>query len=961
MWCLTKNQLNKFREALISGEIDPRKIENIGSEKRRALFEKFVDPENAINIDSLYESKLLLKNRERGYITWAKRAIGMNPQVRRDLASKIERLNELGVLDPKEFKAYKEDLVRTRLGVNISFKEAKTINQLSEERTRTKEVWDAELKEHPEWSEDPLTTRKQWIGNSSRIQYGLRERALENYVNDLKLETKRQRVSFKEDPIRAIVNPILEAPEFFNGLFKSVASSIDDSFFGRQGVKNLYGTPAQKRIWTRNFVKSFSDISAELRRKKIDGFDPMDFIKADIYSRPNAVNGKYKAGGYQLDVLSEEIFPTSLPEKVPGLGRLFKASETAFSGGALRMRADLADMFISKMDKQGINSLDPKQARGAGHLVGSLTGRGSLGKGEVFARQLNLLLWSAKFFKSNVETVIAPFTYLASKAGIIDKGNKGTQFARAEAAKNMVSIVGHVAGIMMLAKFLDPESVDEDPRSTNFGRVKIFGHWTDVTGGMRAIAIMAARLVPTSKDGEWGIWRKSSAGNWTDLTAGKFGKDDAVDVFMDALLLNRLAPISSIVRDYYKGSMFGGAPFNLGKSIINSAVPFSIQSVIDVKDEAFEAILGVAISEFVGFGVSTYKYQDNWERKTSIEMKQFKEQVGEQKFKDANESYNRAYNVWFDEVQKDQKYKDLSDEGKSKLRGDAKSAIKTKILNEYGYNKFKEPKTLEELKEKEVIKGLKPLRSLLNKAVEVIAKIKLSPQAMASEGERGVTAEKQKRFDEIEQRIDDIVEVINKRKKSKLLSPQGIKGMTDEVNRLIAEGEKLLTAPSEKGADTGFGRNPEFKKTKPKENVDTAIRKASDEFDVPSELLFDIALQESSLIADNVNTTPEGKEAGNPTGLFQFTDETWKNVIRFNSRKGSALYKKLKNTDRNDPETNAMAAAFLIHFGQLGKWDASENIWGEFWTTEELEKMGFYKQTIHHKKGVRPSVRLASG
>ena len=74
-----------------------------------------------------------------------------------------------------------------------------------------------------------------------------------------------------------------------------------------------------------------------------------------------------------------------------------------------------------------------------------------------------------------------------------------------------------MAGIMMLANFLDPESVDEDPRSTNFGRIKIFGHWTDITGGMRTIAIMAARLIPHKRNGEWGVWKKSSTGRFTNI------------------------------------------------------------------------------------------------------------------------------------------------------------------------------------------------------------------------------------------------------------------------------------------------------------------------------------------------------------------------------------------------------------------------------------------------------------
>jgi len=701
-WCLTVDQEARFKKALLDKKIDPFKLADMTSEERRALFEKYVDPENAIQINSLYESKLLLKNQVTGFKTWAKRALGMKPQAKRDLLSKIERLDEIGVLEPKDLKAFKEDLARTRLGLNITFEEAKTINKLSEERVKARDAWQAKVNKNVSWNDDPHATRKEWINDNDRIKYGITQIGLENYVNDLKLEARK--ISFRESPVRATLDAIGTVPS----IFKSLMASLDDSFFGRQGIKNLYGSRGQKKIWTRNFIKSFRDIGLELLAKKIEGLKPIDLIRADIYSRPNALNGKYKAGGYRLDVLSEEAFPTSIPERIPGLGRLFKASETAFNGGALRMRADLADLHISKMEKQGINALNPEEARGVGHMIGSLTGRGSLGKLEPVGREINLFLFSGRFFKANLDTLIAPIKYVAGKAKVIDTGTEGQQYARKEAAINTLSIAAHVAGILFIAKMLDPDSVDEDPRSTNFGRVKIFGKWIDITGGMRTIVTLASRLVPTYRNGEWGRWMKSSTGKWTNLSAGKFGQQDALDVFMDAILFNRLSPIARIVADEITGEMFGGESFDIKKSIVQSITPLSIQQVAEAKDDGFTPALAVAISEFIGLSVGGYKYKDSWEKRTSKEMIDFKDQVGQEKFNQANDAYNSAYNVWLQEVEKDSKYKELSEEGKDKLKTDARSAIKDKIFKEYGYKKKTEKKTKEEKEEEKVIKKLKP-------------------------------------------------------------------------------------------------------------------------------------------------------------------------------------------------------------------------------------------------------------
>ncbi len=691
-WCLTKPQEEAFRKALVDKKVDPFKLMDMTSEQRRTLFEKFVTPNNAKNINALYESKLLLKNQVTGFKTWVKRVVGLKPQVKRDLVSKIDRLNELGVLEPADLRAFKEDLVRSRLGLNITVEEAQDISNLSQKREADKVKWEKQLEENPEWVENPHETRKQWVGSKTRLEYGLSQVELENYINDLKLEARK--IDFKKEPARAIAHAVGKIPS----LFKSMMASLDNSFFGRQGIKNLLGSREQKRIWFRNFLKSFKDIGTELKGQ--DGnLRPMDMIKADIYSRPNSINGKYKAGDYRLGVLAEEAFPTSIPERIPGLGRLFKASETAYSGGALRMRADLADMLIKKADDTGINTLDPKEARPMGHLVGSLTGRGSLGKQETSADLLNLALFSARFFKSNFDTLTA-----------FGLDKKATPFVKKQARANLFSIAVHLAGILTFAKILDPESVDEDPRSTNFGKIKIYGKWTDITGGLRGLVTLAARtLVPTQRNGEWGLWMKSSAGKWTNLTEGKFGQKDAVDLIMEGIFLNKLSPVASIARDMWQGQMFGGEPFNIKKSIINSITPLSVQTFNDVKDEKFGTIVSAMLSEFIGLNVSTYKFQSNWEKRTSKEMKEFKQQVGKDLFRQANDDYNRAYNVWLDEVQKEPEYKKLSDEGREDLKSDAREALKDKILKEFGYKPSKRKfKTEKQLKEEAAKKRLAP-------------------------------------------------------------------------------------------------------------------------------------------------------------------------------------------------------------------------------------------------------------
>ena len=193
-FCLTKDQENKLRDAFVDGKLDPFKLAEMSSAERRTKLEQFIDPENAENVNSLFESKLLLKNQVIGFQTWAKSLVGVKQKIKRDLLTKIDRLSEIGVLNPADLKSFSEDLARTRLGFAMTFEDAKAINDLSVERVEAKDIWEKKFNSNENWVSDPLGTRKEWITDLVGLDYGLKQVALENYVTELKLQAERERV-----------------------------------------------------------------------------------------------------------------------------------------------------------------------------------------------------------------------------------------------------------------------------------------------------------------------------------------------------------------------------------------------------------------------------------------------------------------------------------------------------------------------------------------------------------------------------------------------------------------------------------------------------------------------------------------------------------------------------------------------------------------------------------------------
>jgi hypothetical protein len=545
-FCLPKDMTAKFLAAIKDGTIKPDDLIAMSSADRRSFLAQIVGDENAKDVNALLESKLLLKDQERGLVTWAKQVAGLSEPIKRDLVSRIEKLDR--VLNPDEERAFLADYASQKIGATTTFEEAKRISEQSKNVIALKEAI-------PENSP---------IGSAERLAYGLALDEHHQYLNHL---MGKDQLSLKEIA--------MHPSKWFGtvaGATKGILASFDNSFFGRQGLKMLFTNPD---IWSKAFVKSWGDIG-----KEIAGVDAMRMIKADVLSRPNAINGKYKAGGYDLGVDFEEAFPSHLPERIPALGRLYKASESAFNGGALRMRADYADRIIKLAEQNGIDASNPAEAAGLGLLVNAMTGRGDIGRLKAIGNEINAAFFSIRFLKSNFDTL----TMHRLGFSIKDAGTRA--FVRKVAAQNLAKIAGGVAAILTTANFLHPGSVDFDPRSSKFGKITIGNTTFDVTGGMAPIVTLVSRIVPTLHDGQWGLWSKSpTTGNFVDLVAGKYGQQTAMDI-VNSFWEGRLSPIAGAIRDAWKGQNYQGQAVTPLNTLANLFTPLPVQTAFQAQNES---------------------------------------------------------------------------------------------------------------------------------------------------------------------------------------------------------------------------------------------------------------------------------------------------------------------------------------------------------------------------------------
>lgn len=545
-FCLVPEAVNRFKQGFANGLIDPYKLNKMTSEERRAIFEKIAGKDAAREVNARFESKMLLKNQKYAYTAWAKQVAGITPEVRRDIITRIGKIDH--ILNPTEEKGFLRDLASTKLGVDVSQEEAKTISDLSNKVSQTKTAMQ---------------------NGGDRLEYGRAKVALGNYVNDLKIRAEKPSVKqIVTSPSKALTNTA--------GIAKSLKASLDTSALFRQGWKTLFTNPV---IWQANARKSFGDIVKEFGGKQV-----MDETNADIVSRANYE--RYRKGGLAVSNI-EEYFPSHSPGKIPILGRAYRASESAYTGFLYRQRADIFDKYLDIAKKSGVNIDDVKELKATAKLVNSLTGRGHLGGLEPAANTVNSVFFSPRSLKSNIDTLTA------------HQFQKNiTPFARKQAALATAKVIAGTAAVMALAEALKPGSVEFDPRSSDFGKIKIGDTRFDVSGGQAVIATLASRIVKQST-------KSSSTGKISKLNSG-FGSSTGADV-VSQFFQNKLSPAASVVKDLVSQKDFNGSKPTPKGEAGNLLVPLPITNIQELRSDPNSANnLLASVADGLGIVTNTY-------------------------------------------------------------------------------------------------------------------------------------------------------------------------------------------------------------------------------------------------------------------------------------------------------------------------------------------------------------------
>ncbi len=655
--CIPKDQIDKFRQALKNKELDVVKLMKMSTEERTALFSKFAG-KYAKEMNTLFEEKLILKNRIQGIKNWASKIgeIGRYDPAQKvkleQMAEDYKARQQQRMFNPKEDEGFLADLVEEKLGVRISKEEAKTMFDL---QARADESFKNYNKETEEWS-----------SKEAEANYGATKVILKKYVDSLKsgnLSIKEMLKSYGqktketwgESKFEATAEIIKDAISTLSKNLINAVSTWDNSFIGRQGAVTLTKSP---KTWWKMAKESMADIYQTMK-----GSSPEDVLMAEIYADPDYINGNYQKAKISFGI--EEEVPAKLLERTPVIGRAFKASDIAFTDSAIRARKGLFKIMKKVYQKKGI-PLDNVVLEDIGNVVNSITARGKTGR-ILSSPIIQTLMWAPKMLKADWDVLTGHTFGFGLK----------TNVARVEAAKTIFNLVVVTAAISAIAEGMGAD-VEKDPRATDFLKIKM-GDTRINSPFLRGIPQLITVLSRIAT-GE----TKTSTGIVKKLNTGEYGSKTLFDVGID-FLVNKTTPPAGAVISWLRGRDFTGKQPTAG-SIAFNFIPISVQNFIQLKDNSSAPAIFGAFADLFGIGSNTYSASEtDWGENTGKELLQFKAKVGDAKFKEANDLYNKQYSEWLAKIKNNELYNSMSPEMKQGELTAKKSEIKDTIFKQYGF------------------------------------------------------------------------------------------------------------------------------------------------------------------------------------------------------------------------------------------------------------------------------------
>lgn len=308
-------------------------------------------------------------------------------------------------------------------------------------------------------------------------------------------------------------------------------------------------------------------------------------------------------------------------EKIPIIGRGVAASERAYVGYLNKLRWDIFTMYADRFEEQGKTYANNKKLyEGLASMINTATGRGNMKGLESAAPVLNWFLFASRLIASRINMLgLSDIPNLAVRG--VTLGKYGLDYGfysklppqlRIEAAKDMAKFIAVGMSTMLLIKTISnltdgDITVELDPRSSDFGKIKSGNTRWDIWGGFQPYARVFTQSLMAQR-------KATTSGKIYELNGKGFMGETRLSP-LASFARGKLSPVVSTGINLASGRDVIGQPVTVGQQGLAAITPLIFNDLYQgMKDQGVKALFTVGIPSTFGVGVQTFKPKEKKSR-----------------------------------------------------------------------------------------------------------------------------------------------------------------------------------------------------------------------------------------------------------------------------------------------------------------------------------------------------------
>lgn len=422
-----------------------------------------------------------------------------------------------------------------------------------------------------------------------------------------------ERAEFERDVLRKKIQGRIAAMkprtwlQLFNEPFntsRSIITSGDVSAVLRQGFLAVAGHPIRSAKALAPMFKAVLSPQAEWRSWN----EIQSRSNAPLYAKSKlALSEVGSAIGKQ-----EEVFVSQWAQRIPVIGAVVRASERAYTTFLNRVRADAFDAMAATLTRTGEPTLT--EARAIAQFVNATTGRFDVQHFETTMNGLNGVFFAPRWAASRFQ-VLSLQPIITAPTGRLRK-QIATEYAR-----SLIGIGLMYSMVKMLAASLGDDEEGNpyieltfDPRSSDFGKIKIGNTRLDPLGGLSQATVFAGRLAT-------GETKKASTGEVVPIRGDDvpYGGATSYSVITN-FMRSKLSPLAGTAVDVVQGKHYDGEPVTPLSTATNLIAPLGLRDVVEaIEEHGVETGAAMGLAVMFGWGLQVHESDEKREERKQLE------------------------------------------------------------------------------------------------------------------------------------------------------------------------------------------------------------------------------------------------------------------------------------------------------------------------------------------------------